>query len=110
MPQLRTIVHTHRPDLAQPVPTPCAPAGPVPLVTKAVRALRALRQWQRAGRPLADVTTRARRKAACEACELYRPDGNWGLGECTAPGCNCTNAKRWLLTEKCPHPQGSRWP
>jgi hypothetical protein len=77
---------------------------------KFMRLLRALREWQREGRPLTPKALREQRTRACEACELYKADGNWGFGECGAPACGCTKFKRWLLTERCPHPSGSKWP
>jgi hypothetical protein len=80
------------------------------VLTKTSLLLGALRRWHKMGRPLADRTLRQTRLSACAACEYWKPAGNLGLGECTAPGCGCTKLKAWLLTEKCPHPQGSRWP
>jgi hypothetical protein len=103
---------THAPhlDLPPPMSEPMPPNYTPPPIRKFVRLLRALKEWQRQGRPLTPKREREKRTAACEACELFRPEGNWGFGECGAPGCGCTNFKRWLATEKCPHPNGSRWP
>ena len=102
---------THAPHLDIP---PVMPEGgvyqSVPPLTKFVRLLRAVREWNRQGRPITPKPILILRTAACESCELYNKDGNWGLGECRAPGCNCTRVKRWLANEKCPHPNGPRWP
>lgn len=71
---------------------------------------RSLKVWQAAGRPLASKTARTARLAACNACPFWNAQGNFWLGECRAPGCGCTRGKAWLATERCPHPEGSRWP
>lgn len=77
------------------------------VANKAGRLGGALVRWVRAGFGLAEKRERARRKAACETCELWRPRGNLGLGECQAPGCGCTRLKRYLPTERCPL---GKWP
>ena len=43
-----------------------------------------------------------RRDTICNACELWKPEGNLGMGECTHPQCGCTKMKRGLATETCP--------
>lgn len=70
----------------------------------------ALAVWSAAGYPLVDRAGYIARAAACEACELWDGAARLGLGTCKAPGCGCTKFKRWLATERCKHPQGSRWP
>lgn len=87
-----------QPRQAPPLPAP-ERAG---LLTKAARLKAALQEWRRAGLPLASRAARKERQACCDACEYYRPTGNLGLGECTAPGCGCTRAKLWLATSVCP--------
>lgn len=80
------------------------------IATKAFRLLLAMRQWQRNGWKRAPVLLRRERQAICKACELYDHKRNFGLGECGAPGCGCTDFKAWILDQTCPHPKGSRWP
>lgn len=79
-----------------------APAPVVPILTKAQRMLQGLGRWQHAGFKVAPLEERERRGGICNLCPHWKPDGNWGLGECTAPGCGCTRAKVWLATERCP--------
>lgn len=67
-------------------------------------------RWIAAGFPVVSDAVYAARTAACEACPLWDGAARFGLGKCNAPGCGCTKFKRWLATEKCKHPQGSRWP
>ena len=50
------------------------------------------------------------RGAACDKCDYWDPAARLGLGKCKAPGCGCTKLKRWLVSEQCKHPEGSRWP
>lgn len=69
----------------------------------------AMVRWAAAGAPVVDEATYAARSAACDLCEYWAPQGNAGLGKCLAPGCGCTKFKRWLATENCKHPDGSRW-
>jgi hypothetical protein len=95
------------PGAPPPLPPSYERAGPV---TKAGRLLQALRDWNRAGRPIAPKALRKGRLAGCAVCEYWDSFDNCGLGECHAPGCGCTRLKAWLLTSKCPHPAGSRWP
>jgi hypothetical protein len=90
------------------VPAP-APAK-VSLLTKVRRLGVALKRWQAAGRPVVSRETARERAAICQGCEYWRAGGNFGLGECRAPGCGCTRLKIWLATEKCPHPAGAKWP
>lgn len=72
------------------------------LITKATRLKAALAEWARAGFPLATPAIRHARLAVCNACEYYDPKGNWGLGQCRAPGCACSRVKAALATQKCP--------
>lgn len=82
---------------------PPATVAPAPtLWTKAKRLRIELIAWRKAGYRLADRPTRAHRTAICNVCQHYAPAGNWGLGECRAPGCGCTRAKLWLASAKCP--------
>lgn len=76
---------------------------------KAVRFARAIAHWAKAGFPLVSKEIREERMATCQACPYYLPEGNAGLGQCTAPGCGCTSAKLWLETSQCKHPGGSKW-
>jgi hypothetical protein len=66
-------------------------------------------RWIAAGFPLVSDDVYAARTAACEACPLWDAAARRGLGKCNAPGCGCTKFKRWLATERCKHPEGSRW-
>jgi len=43
-----------------------------------------------------------RRGGICNACDLWKPSGNLGMGECTHPQCGCTKLKRGFATETCP--------
>ena len=43
-----------------------------------------------------------RRMNICNACNMWKPSGNLGMGECTHEKCGCTKLKRGLATEKCP--------
>lgn len=67
-------------------------------------------RWAAAGFPLVSDEAYRMRSAACAACPLWDGAARMGLGKCNAPGCGCTKLKRWLATEKCMHPDGSRWP
>jgi hypothetical protein len=69
----------------------------------------AMDRWARAGFPTVTAEVYAARAAACAACELWDGSARLGLGKCTAPGCGCTYFKRFLATEICRHPEGSRW-
>jgi hypothetical protein len=77
------------------------------LGAKARNLAAALTRWARARFPLADRWQRRRRRAACLACDAWRPTGNLGFGECSDPRCGCTKLKRWLATETCPR---GKWP
>lgn len=70
----------------------------------------AMVNWVAAGAPVISEADYDVRSAICEPCEYWSPTGNLWLGKCKAPGCGCTKLKRWLATEVCKHPQGSRWP
>jgi hypothetical protein len=108
------IVHSirHVPDFTRPVIAPPAgpPAtttvGPPPenasLLTKLHRVKAELKVWQAAGRPVAPKAVRKARLAFCSVCPYYQKLGNWGFGECHAPGCGCTRAKLWMATSRCP--------
>jgi hypothetical protein len=69
-----------------------------------------MERWVRAGFPTVSADEYAARSAACDPCELWDGAARFGLGKCMAPGCGCTRFKRFLATEICRHPQGSRWP
>jgi len=80
-----------------------APAPESPgLATKLNRARREVAAWLKVGAPIAPKAVRLARLAQCEACAYYRAAGNWGLGECQAPGCGCTRAKLALAISTCP--------
>ena len=70
----------------------------------------AMVRWRAAGYPVIDEPDYDVRSATCDACEYWNPNGNLWLGKCKAPGCGCTKFKRWLATEVCKHPDGSKWP
>jgi hypothetical protein len=90
-------------------PKPPLPSKPpfehASLITKATRLRRELKQWHRAGHPMTPRLERKRRAAICAACEYFNALGNFGMGECRAPGCGCTRAKTWLATSRCPLPE-----
>lgn len=93
--------------LAEQVPPLPAPekAG---LGTKVGRLARELRAAMQAG---IRIRSRAGRRACreiCAACTFYDRAGNWGLGECQAPGCGCTDARYWLASTSCKLPV-PRW-
>lgn len=69
----------------------------------------AMARWAAEGFPVVDQAVYAARTAACDACELWVAEARLGLGKCLAPGCGCTKLKRWLASEVCKHPDGSRW-
>lgn len=107
----------HAPHLNVPIePDPAAPQTVLPpreeasVIRKGLRLLVALHGWQRSGLKITPKPVRDLRQTACAGCGYYNPAGNFGFGECAAPGCGCTKFKIWLLSEKCPHPIGSRWP
>lgn len=72
------------------------------LLTKAQRLRRELAAWGKAGFRLATTEVRKERGATCDACPYYDPKGNWGMGQCKAPGCGCTRIKLALEGSKCP--------
>ncbi len=72
------------------------------LMTKFGRLRKELTAWVKKGAPRASKEVRAQRLSICEACEYYKEDGNFGLGECMAPGCNCSRVKLWLGSSRCP--------
>lgn len=43
-----------------------------------------------------------RRSTICDSCDMWKPKGNLGFGECSHETCGCTKFKRGLLTERCP--------
>ena len=92
------------PILFVPVPPDAEDAS---LMTKAQRLRRELATWAKAGAPMAVRGIRLSRLRVCSACEYYDPKGNWGLGQCRAPGCGCTKVKAYLATSKCPK---GKWP
>lgn len=75
----------------------------------AVNFTGAMARWIQAGVPVVTQAVYYAREAACEPCELWDAAARFGLGKCMAPGCGCTKFKRWLATEQCKHPQGSKW-
>lgn len=87
------------------VPPPSSPKLSSP--NKLRRLVKELGVWKKAGFPVASKKTRQDRATVCDGCEHWRAAGNGGLGECMAPGCGCTRAKRWLATSKCPL---GKWP
>lgn len=84
-------------------------AEPTPAEMSANLA-RAAARWIGAGLPVVAQAVYDARTAACGACSFWDGKARLGLGKCGAPGCGCTGLKRWLATETCPHPGGSRWP
>ncbi len=80
------------------------------ILTKLKRMKIALKTWNASGRPITPRWLRKERDAACAVCPYFDSYGNFGFGQCRAPGCGCTRFKTRILTEKCPHPDGSRWP
>lgn len=75
----------------------------------AVNFGKAVARWVGAGFPVVEEAVYARRTEVCLACPFWDGNARFGLGKCKAPGCGCTGLKRWLATERCPHPSGSRW-
>lgn len=67
-------------------------------------------RWAAAGFPVVTQPVYDARSAACTPCPYWDGAARFGLGKCKAPGCGCTKFKRWLATEQCKHPGGSRWP
>lgn len=90
-----------------------AAAGPLAeptLVEMAGNFASATARWAGAGFPVVSAAVYAARAAACAVCPLWDADARLGLGKCQAPGCGCTSFKRYLATERCKHPSGSKWP
>ena len=84
-------------------------AVPAPTVADMASHLElALRAWTKAGFPTVTAEQYKERALICEKCPLWDGLARFGLGKCKA--CGCTGLKRWLATERCTHPQGSRWP
>lgn len=69
----------------------------------------AMTEWGAAGFPVVTREQYGARKACCDRCMFWDGKARLGLGKCKAPGCGCTSFKRWLATETCKHPEGSRW-
>lgn len=95
----QVVIRTQKPQPAEPT-----------LVELAENFAGAMARWGEAGfgtltREQYDV-----RSAACDKCDYWDPAARLGLGKCKAPGCGCTKFKRWLISERCMHPEGSRWP
>lgn len=76
----------------------------------AVNLATAAAAWAAAGFPVVPQAEYDARSVACAPCQYWDGRARLGLGKCKAPGCGCTKLKRWLATEKCKHPEGSRWP
>jgi hypothetical protein len=76
----------------------------------AVSVTQAAGRWIAAGFPVVAQAEYDARSAACEPCPFWDGAARLGFGKCKAPGCGCTKLKRWLATEECRHPDGSRWP
>lgn len=105
---MKVVSRTHevvRPDLAG------RPGGTTPtqppkehasLLTKAGRLRRELWTWGKAGARLTSREGRKQRLAICRVCDYFNPKGNFGLGECQAPGCGCSKVKLALATSSCP--------
>jgi len=115
----------HRPDMnpaPRPAPPPEAPEAPFQfpevrrtlppepsLLEMAGNFTGAMAKWFAAGLPVVKEEEYKRRTEICDRCSYWDPNGNWFMGKCKAPGCGCTTLKRWLATEQCKHPEGSRW-
>lgn len=93
-------------------PAKPASAGPAEPSTMELAAnfAGAVGRWSSAGFPVVSPEIYAARAEACDGCRFWDGKARLGLGKCGAPGCGCTSLKRWLATERCPHPDGSRWP
>lgn len=92
-------VAVYVPPLAEPTPAEMA-----------VGVTQAAARWIAAGFPVVAQAEYDARSAACEPCPFWDGAARLGFGKCKAPGCGCTKLKRWLATEECKHPDGSRWP
>lgn len=89
-------------------PPPAPPKDPT-VTELAENFTAAMERWASAGFKTVTREEYDARAAACDACPYWDPNGWFGLGKCKAPGCGCTKFKRWLATEQCAHPEGSRW-
>jgi hypothetical protein len=87
-----------------PVFVPDVPPENATLWTKQKRIRRELALAIKTGLRITPKADRRHRMDICDACKYYLPAGNWGLGECRAPGCGCTRAKLWIAGAKCPLP------
>lgn len=85
---------------------PLLPKLPEPeyasLGTKSLRLAAALLHAAASGDTGRGEEDRARIEAICQSCRYFWADGNFGLGQCTAPGCGCSRFKWWLKSQKCP--------
>ena len=98
-------------DMARPRRTAKSQTPPEPTTLElAANFTAAAGRWAEAGFPTVSAETYAARSEACDACPFWDGKARFGLGKCKAPGCGCTSLKRWLATERCTHPEGSRWP
>lgn len=79
-----------------------APPQPTSAAQKLRNLKTAMKRWQASGFEMAPGRERKIRSAICSVCPHWNGLGNFGLGECKAPGCGCTRAKVWLATEACP--------
>ncbi len=102
------IVHSvvtkeHKPKCPGLILRPKAAPESASLGTKLKRLKSELGVWIAKGAKLAPREVRKERlEKGCKLCEYYRPLGNWGLGECKAPGCGCSRVKLALATAECP--------
>jgi hypothetical protein len=67
--------------------------------TAAHRAIAAVMDKRQVIAPKEEIQ---RRSIICDSCDLWKPLGNMGFGECTHEKCGCTRFKRGLATETCP--------
>lgn len=82
--------------------SPQPPLEHASLITKAGRLRKELWRWAKAGAPRRSREDRKRVDAICAVCPYFNASGNWGMGECQAPGCGCTKVKTALATSYCP--------
>lgn len=80
--------------------------GPASIVNKTKNAIKSAGRVVEAAYRGNDIFVKKeewnRRSSICNACGLWKPSGNLGLGECTHGNCGCTKLKRGLATESCP--------
>lgn len=100
-----TVVRTVR-VARKPLPVPAEPT----VTEMATNFAGAMERWAAGGFKTASRDEYDVRSTICEPCEFWDGAARFGLGKCKAPGCGCTTFKRWLATEQCKHPQGSKWP